>query len=42
MTGAYDIAFILMLALSLAATAMTFAVREPLRRRRIPLGAAVC
>ena len=41
MTGAYDAAFALMLALSLAATAMTFAVREPLRHRT-PLGAAVC
>ncbi len=42
MTGAYDSAFVLMLALSLAATALTFSVREPLRHRRTPLGAAVC
>ena len=42
MTGAYDAAFILMLALSLAATAFTFSVREPLRQHRTPLGAAVC
>ena len=41
MTGAYDAAFVLMLALSLAATVFTFAVREPLRHRT-PLGAAVC
>ena len=40
--GSYNPAFVLMLALSLAATALTFAVREPLRGRRIPLGAAVC
>ena len=40
--GTYDVAFVLMLALSLAATAFTFAVREPLRRHRTPLGAAVC
>ena len=42
MTGAYDGAFILMLALSLAATALSLAVREPLRRRSTPLGAAAC
>ncbi len=43
LTGAYDAAFVLMLALSLAATAMTLVVREPLfRGRRTPLGAAVC
>ena len=42
MTGAYDSAFVLMLALSLAATALTFSVREPLRGHRTPLGAAVC
>ncbi len=42
LTGAYDAAFALMLALSLAATALTLAVREPLRRQRLPLGAAVC
>ena len=41
LTGAYDAAFVLMLSLSLAATALTFAVREPLRHRT-PLGAAVC
>ena len=40
-TGAYDIAFVLMLALSLLATAFTLIVREPLRHRT-PLGAAVC
>ena len=43
MTGAYDAAFILMLALSLVATALTLVVREPLfRGRRTPLGTAVC
>ena len=42
LTGSYNAAFVLMLALSLAATALTLAVREPLRRQRIPLGAAVC
>ena len=43
MTGDYNAAFVLMLALSLAATVLTFAVREPLfRRHRTPLGAAVC
>ena len=42
LTGAYNMAFVLMLALSLAATALTMVVREPLRRQRIPLGAAVC
>ena len=42
LTGAYNIAFVLMLALSLAATALTLVVREPLRRQRLPLGAAVC
>ena len=42
MTGAYNMAFVLMLALSLAATAFTVVVREPLRRQRLPLGAAVC
>ena len=42
LTGAYDTAFMLMLALSLAATALTLVVREPLRRHRTPLGAAVC
>ena len=42
LTGTYNIAFVLMLALSLAATALTLVVREPLRRQRIPLGAAVC
>ena len=42
LTGSYNPAFVLMLALSLAATALTFTVREPLRGRRIPLGAAVC
>ena len=42
LTGAYDAAFALMLALSLAATALTLAVREPLRRHKTPLGAAVC
>ena len=41
MTGSYNMAFALMLALSLAATALTLAVREPLRHRT-PLGAAVC
>ena len=42
-TGDYNLAFILMLALSLVATALTFVVREPLfRRHRTPLGAAVC
>lgn len=43
LTGDYNAAFVLMLALSLAATVLTFAVREPLfRRHRTPLGAAVC
>ena len=42
LSGSYNAAFILMLALSLAATALTLAVREPLRGRRIPLGAAAC
>ena len=43
MTGDYNAAFVLMLALSIAATVLTFAVREPLfRRHRTPLGAAVC
>ena len=42
LTGAYNAAFVLMLALSLAATALTLIVREPLRRHRTPLGAAVC
>ena len=42
MTGDYNAAFILMLALSLAATVLTLVVREPLRRQRLPLGAAVC
>ena len=42
LTGSYNIAFVLMLALSLAATALTLAVREPLRQHRTPLGAAVC
>ena len=43
LTGSYNAAFVLMLALSLAATVLTFAVREPLfRRHRTPLGAAVC
>ena len=43
MTGNYNAAFVLMLALSIAATVLTFAVREPLfRRHRTPLGAAVC
>ena len=41
MTGSYNIAFVLMLALSLAATALTLVLREPLRHRT-PLGAAVC
>ncbi len=39
-TGSYNAAFILMLALSLAATALTLAVRERPRGCRIPLGAA--
>ena len=42
LTGSYNAAFVLMLALSLAATALTLVVREPLRRHRTPLGAAVC
>ena len=42
LTGSYNGAFILMLALSLAATALTLAVREPLRRHRPPLGVAAC
>ena len=42
MTGSYNAAFALMLALSLAATALTLVVREPLRQHRTPLGAAVC
>ena len=42
LTGTYNIAFVLMLALSLAATALTLVVREPLRHQRIPLGTAVC
>ena len=37
--GSYDVAFVLMLALSLVATAMTLVVREPLRRR-VPLATA--
>ncbi len=42
-TGNYNAAFVLMLALSLFATVMTLAVREPLfRRHRTGLGAAVC
>ena len=41
-TGSYNAAFILMLSLSLAATVLTLAVREPLRRHRIPLGATAC
>ena len=42
-TGDYSAAFILMLALSLFATVMTLAVREPLfQGRRAPLGAPVC
>ena len=42
-TGNYIAAFIVMLALSLAAMAMTLAVREPLfKGQRTPLGAAVC
>ena len=42
-TGDYNAAFILMLALSVAATVLTLAVREPLfRRRGVPLGAAAC
>ena len=42
MTGDYNAAFVLMLALSLVATVLTLVVREPLRRHRTPLGAAVC
>ncbi len=42
LTGSYNGAFILMLALSLAATALTLAVREPLKRHRPPLGVAAC
>ena len=43
MTGNYNAAFVLMLALSIAATVLTLAVREPLfQRHRTPLGAAVC
>ena len=42
LTGTYNLAFVLMLALSLTATALTLVVREPLRRHRTPLGAAVC
>ncbi len=42
MTGAYDAAFILMLTLSLAAMAMTLAVREPMKGRKTPMAAAVC
>ena len=38
--GSYDAAFVLMLALSIIATALTLMVREPLRRRRVPLVAA--
>ena len=42
-TGDYNAGFVLMLALSIAATVLTLAVREPLfRRHRTPLGAAVC
>ncbi len=41
-TGSYNAAFILMLSLSLAATVLTLAVREPLRRHRMPLGATAC
>ena len=40
MRGSYDAAFVLMLALSIIATALTLMVREPLRRRRVPLLAA--
>ena len=42
LTGVYDAAFVVMLALSLVATALTLLLREPLRRQRMPLGAAVC
>jgi nitrate/nitrite transporter NarK len=42
LTGVYDAAFVVMLALSLVATALTLLLREPLRRKRMPLGAAVC
>ena len=42
-TGDYNAAFVLMLALSLAATALTLVVREPLfRRHKVSLGATVC
>jgi predicted MFS family arabinose efflux permease len=42
MTGDYNAAFILMLALSLVAAALTLLVREPLRRRNTPIEAAAC
>ena len=41
LSGSYNQAFILMLALSLSATGLTLAVREP-RRRQTPLGAEAC
>ena len=42
-TGDYNAVFVLMLALSFIATALTLMVREPLfRRRGKPLGAAAC
>ncbi len=40
--GSYDSAFVLMMALSVIAAALTLMVREPLRRQRVPLGAAAC
>ncbi len=43
LTGAYNVAFILMLALSLAATALTLVVREPLfRKQGTKLDAPAC
>ena len=42
LSGSYNAAFALMLALSLAATGLTLAVREGPGRGRTPLGAAAC
>ncbi len=42
LTGNYNPAFILMLALSLIATALTLTIRERLRSGTTPLGAAAC
>lgn len=42
LSGSYNPAFALLLALSLTATALTLAVREGPGRGRTPLGAAAC